>query len=170
MKRSAWLGIGVGTVVAAVALWFGLVSIQSNRSIGLVTISVGIVFAMYAMAAFNGVEDAGTVAFHSSLYAIVAASTLMIIFTATDSPSYVVASPVLALGVGGVVGIPPVGNPLRTLARAAAVVLVTIIAIAVYWVDHTVYAVIAPLIPLPAIGLADKIFDSSKRIVAEPTD
>ena len=167
MKRSVWLGIAVGTITASLAIWFGLFAIESSRTVGLIVISVGIVFAMYVMAAFNGVDDAATVAFHSALYAIVAASTLLILFTVTGSPSYVVASPVIALGVGGVVGIPPVGNRFRMLSRAAAVILVAIIAVSIYWVDVTVYALVAPLLPLPAVGIADRIFDKGEQVLAE---
>lgn len=167
MKQSAWLGILVGTLVGALAVWFGLFAIGSSRTVGLIVISVGIVFAMYVMAAFSGVDDAATVAFHSSLYAIVAASTLLILFTVTGSPSYVVASPVIALGIGGVVGVPPVGNRMRMLSRAAAVILVAIIAVSIYWVDVTVYALVAPLLPLPAVGITDRIFDRGVAIVAE---
>jgi hypothetical protein len=151
-------------------MWFGLFAIQSSRVTGLAIISVGMIFAMYAMAAFNGVEDAGTVAFHSSLYALVTASTLVIMFTVTDSPSYLVAAPVLALGIGGAVGLPPVGNRLRMLSRSVAVIVVTIVAVAVYWVDHTVYAMVAPLLPLPAVGIADRIFTAGEKVVAEPID
>jgi hypothetical protein len=167
VKRSAWLGIVVGTLIAALALWFGLFAIQSSRVTGLVIIAFGIIFALYAMAAFNGVEDASTVAFHSSLYALVTASALVIMFTTTDSPSYLGAAPVLALGVGGVVGVPPVGSRLRMLSRSVAVALVTIAAVAVYWVDHTVYAMIAPLMALPAVGIADRVFDAGEKVVAE---
>jgi hypothetical protein len=167
VKRSAWLGIAAATLVAALAMWFGLFAMGSSRAVGLTVISVGIIFAMYVMAAFNGVEDAATVAFNSSLYSMVAASTLVIMFTISNSPSYAVAAPVVALGVGGVVGIPPVGNRYRMLSRAAAVILAAIIAVAVYWVDHTVYAIVAPLLPLPAVGIADRIFDRGIAIVAE---
>jgi hypothetical protein len=167
VKQSAWLGIGVGTLIAALGLWFGLFAIQSNGTTGLAIITVGIIFAMYAMTIFNGVEDAATVAFHSALYAIVTATMLVILFTTTGSPSYLVAAPVLSLGVGGVVGVPPVGNRLRTLTRAIAVALVTFIAVTVYWVDHTVYALMAPLISLPAVGLADRIFEKGREVAAE---
>ena len=170
MRRSVWLGIAVGTLVAALTIWFGLFAIQSSRVPGLVIISAGIIFALYAMAAFDGVEDAGTVAFHSSLYALVTASALVILFTATDSPSYVVAAPVLALGIGGAVGLPPVGSRLRMLSRSAAALLATIAAVAVYWVDPTVYAMVAPLLPLPAVGVADRIFDLGEKVVAETND
>jgi hypothetical protein len=170
VKRSAWLGIGVGTVIASLAMWFGLFAIQSSRVTGLVVIFVGIIFAMYAMAAFSGVVDAGTVAFLSSLYALVTASALIIVFTATNSPSYVVAAPVLALGIGGAVGLPPAGSRLRTLSRSAAALLVTIAVVAVYWVDPTVYAMVAPLLPLPAVGVADRIFEAGEKVVAEPND
>ncbi len=167
MKRSAWLGIGVGTLVAAIAMWSGLFAIQSSRITGLGIISVGIIFAMYAMALFSGVDDGPTVAFHSALYGIVVATTMLVIFTATDSPSYVVAAPVLAIGVGGVVGVPPHDDSIRTLVRAIAAVLVALIAVAVYWVDHTVYAIVAPLMPLPAIGVADRIYNGARAIAAE---
>lgn len=167
MKRSVWLGIGAGTIIASLAMWFGLFAVESNRTVGLVVISMGIILAMYTMAALNGVDDAATVAFHSSLYAIVAASTLVIIFAVTGSPSYVVASPVVALGVGGVVGVPPVGDRLRMLSRSAAVILVAIIAVSIYWVDHTVYALVAPMLPLPAVGITDRIFDQGIAIIAE---
>ena len=167
MKQSAWLGIGVGTLIAALGLWFGLFAIQSNRTTGLAIISVSIVFAMYAMTIFNGVEDASTVAFHSSLYAIVTATFLVILFTATGSPSYVVATPVLALGVGGVVGIPPTADRFRLLARSAGALAAAGIAVAVYWVDPTVYAVVAPLMPLPLVGLTDGFFDRVREAAAE---
>ncbi len=167
MKQSKWLGIGVGTLIAALALWFGLLAIQSSRVTGLSIIAIGIVFAMYAMVIFSGVEDGQTVAFHSSLYAIVAATTMTVVFTSTGSPSYLVAAPVLAIGVGGTVGLPPLGNQFRMLTRVGGVILVSIIAVSVYWVDHTVYAIVAPLMPLPAVGLADRIFDRGRAVVAE---
>lgn len=167
MKQSVWRGIGVGTLVAAIAMWFGLFAIQSSRITGLGIITVGIIFAMYAMVLFSGSEDGQTVAFHASLYAIVTATTLMIVFTATDSPSYVVAAPVLALGVGGAVGLPPHGESLRVLLRVGAVAAVTMVAVSVYWVDHTVYAVVAPLMSLPAVGLADRLFDRAQEIMDE---
>ncbi len=170
MKRGTWPGIGVGTLIAALALWFGLFAIQTNRTTGLVIISVGIIFAMYAMTAFSGVEDAGTVAFHSALYAIVTATTLVVLFTTTQSPSYIVAAPTLAIGVGGAIGLPPLGNVYRTLTRVVAVAVATVAVVFVYWVDHTVYALVAPLLVLPAVGLADRAFARGQAVVAETAD
>jgi len=167
VKRSTWLGIGVGTLIFALGLWFGLLAIQTSRITGLAIISVGIIFAIYGMTAFSGAEDPGTVAFHSALYAILAAATVIVLFTVTDSPSYVVAAPTLAIGVGGAIGLPPRGSPYRTLARVAAVALVTTVVVLVYWVDHTVYALIAPVLPLLAVGLADRVFDRGMQVVAE---
>jgi hypothetical protein len=56
------------------------------------------------------------------------------------------------------------------LSRSAAVIVVTIVAVWVYWVDHTVYAMVAPLLPLPAVGIADRIFTAGEKVVAEPID
>lgn len=154
-------------MVAALGVWFGLFAIQTNRMTGLAIMSVAIIFAMYAMTAFSGVDDPGTVAFRSSMYGIVTAATLVVLFTVTDSPSYVIAAPILAIGVGGAVGLPPNGIPFRTLVRVAAVTLVTTVVVAVFWVDHTVYAFVAPLVALPAVGFADRLFDRGRSIVAE---
>ena len=33
--------------------------------------------------------------------------------------------------------------------------------------DH---AMVAPLLPLPAVGIADRIFDAGEKVVAEPND
>ena len=167
MKQSKWLGIGVGTLIAAIALLFGLIAVQSSRVTGLTVIAVGIVFAIYAMVMFSGVADGQTVAFNASLYAIVAASTLTIVFTATGSPSYLVAAPVFAVGVGGTVGLEPIGDTTRMLTRMLGVIVVCGIAVAVYWVDPTVYALVAPLMPLPAVGLIDGFSDRVREAAAE---
>ncbi len=170
MKQSAWLGIGVGTLISSIGLWLGILAVPSSLVTGLAVISVSVVFAMYAMAAFSGVEDAATVAFHSSLYGVVAASTMVVIFVSNGSLSYLFAAPVVAIGVGGAIGLPPVGNRSRTLSRVAAVGLVAFVAVGAFWVDRTVYALIAPLLPLPAVGLADKMFDRAVNVIAEEPD
>ncbi|RLE15697.1 MAG: hypothetical protein DRJ28_03420 [Actinobacteria bacterium] len=170
MTRGTWPAIGVGTLIAALGLWFGLFAVQTSRMTGVAIISIGIIFAMYGMVAFSGVDDPGTVAFHSALYAIVTASMFVVLFTVTESPSYVVAAPTMAIGVGGAIGLPPEGNPFRTLTRVAGAALVTVIVVLVYWVDHTVFALIAPLVTLPSVGLADRMFDRGTAVVAEPTD
>jgi hypothetical protein len=151
-------------------MWFGFFAIQTSRLTGLAMISVAVIFAMYGMAAVSGVDDPGTVAFRAALYAIVTASTLVVLFTITGSPSYVIAAPILAIGVGGAVGLPPHGSPYRTLVRVAAAAVVTTVVVSVYWVDHTVYALVAPLVALPAVGFADRLFDKGHSIVAETTD
>ncbi len=165
-----WPAVGVGTLIAALGMWFGLFAIQTNRVTGLAIISVAVIFSMYAMAAFSGADDPGTVGFRSSMYGIVTAFTLVVLFTVTDSPSYVIAAPIMAIGVGGAVGLPPQGSSFRTLVRVAAAALVTTVVVSVFWVDHTVYALVAPLVGLPAVGFADRLFDKGRSIVAETTD
>jgi hypothetical protein len=43
----------------------------------------------------------------------------------------------------------------------------TVAVVFVYWVDHTVYALVAPLLALPAVGLADRAFAKGQAVVAE---
>lgn len=169
MRRSAWLGIGAGTLIAAVGLWAGLFVLQANRTTGLAIVAGGVVFAVYGIAAFSGVEDAWTTAFRAALYAMTVLIAVVMMFQAGAGPSYLVAAPVLAIGVGGAFVIPPVGDRFRLVGRIGAVGLVSVAAVSVYWVDHTVYALVAPLLPLPAVGLGDKIIVKGRRIIAEET-
>lgn len=167
MTQSTWRGIGAGIFVASLGIWFGLFAVQTSSTIGLAAMAFGIVFAMYAMAFVDGVEDAASVAYRSALASLVTAGAFVIVFQATQSPSFLVAAPVFALGVGGALGLPPVGQSYRTASRVAAVGVATVIAVLVFWVDHAVYAFVAPLLPLPAVGIADRIFDRGKEILAE---
>lgn len=167
MTRSAWLGIGVGTLIASAGFWAGLFVLQSERTAGLAIVAIGIVFAVYGIAAFSGVEDASTVAFRAAMYALTVAITLVVVFQSNANTSYAVAAPILAIGVGGAFVVPPVGDTYRTGLRIASAALVTLIVVAIYRVDHTVYAFVAPLLPLVAVGLADKIFDRGRAIIAE---
>lgn len=170
MKRGKWVGIVVGTLIASGTFWLGLFTVETDPVTGLTIIAVGIIFAMYTQAVLAGVENIGTVAFHSALYAIVAGSTLVVLFSATRSPSYLVAAPTFAIAVGGAVGMPPVDQKSRTLLRFGAAGAVSFLVVAVYWVDLTVYAMIAPLVALPVIGLADRVFDRAVEVMDEDTE
>lgn len=167
MKERKWLGIVLGTLVSSAGFWIGLFAIERNRTTGLALIALGIVFGMYTMAVAAGVEDVSTVAFHAALYAMVSGSTLAVIFSTTGSPSFLVAAPTFAIAVGGATGLPPVGDRRRTLARLVAAGIVSFIVVAVYWVDITVYAMIAPILALPAVGLADRVYDAALGVIAE---
>lgn len=166
-KRGAWLGIGAGTLLVSIGLWVGLFVVQSDRTFGLATIGGGIVLGVYGIVAFSGVEDPSTVAFRASLYALTVAAALVVAFQVNEEASYAVAAPVVAVGVGGAFAIPPVGDTYRLATRIVAVGLVTIVVVAIYRVDHTVYALLAPLLPLPAVGLADRVIDRGREIIAE---
>ncbi len=170
MRRGKWVGIVVGTLIASGSFWLGLFAIETDRVTGLTIIAVGIVFAMYTQAVLTGVDDIGTVAFRSALYAILAGSALVVLFAATGSPSYLVAAPTFAIAVGGVMGVPPVGQKSRTLLRFGAAGAISFLVVAVYWVDLTVYALIAPIVALPVIGLADRVFDRAVVVMDEDTE
>jgi len=53
------------------------------------------------------------------------------------------------------------------LIRSAGAVAAAGIAVGVYWVDPTVYALVAPLMPLPAVGLIDGFSDRVREAAAE---
>jgi hypothetical protein len=55
----------------------------------------------------------------------------------------------------------------RQLARATSLVVGSGIVWLVFTVDPTVYFLIVPLIPLPAIGFADRVFDRAVGVIGE---
>ena len=65
---------------------------------------------------------------------------------------------------------PPLDQKSRTLLRFGAAGAVSFLVVAVYWVDLTVYAMIAPLVALPVIGLADRVFDRAVEVLDEDTE
>lgn len=167
MNERRWPGIGVGTLLAALGMWFGLVSLETNTAVGLGMIGAGLVFAMYGIVAFSRVDDAGTVAFRAALSALVTAMVLVTLFESAGRESFAVAAPVFALGVGGAYALPPIGERYRVAARIAAVGVVTYAAVSIYWVDYTVYVLVAPLVALPAVGIADRFFDGGRKIIGD---
>ena len=70
MTPGQWPGIAAGTLVWAVALWFGFLAVNTSPVVGLAIIGTGLVFAMYTVAGFSGAADIGNTGFRSSLIAL----------------------------------------------------------------------------------------------------
>ncbi len=134
---------------------------------GLAIIAGGIVLAVYGTAAMSGLEGAASNSFRAAMYALTALTAFVVLSPTDEGHLYAVAAPVIALGVGGAYVLPPVGDTHRSIARLVAVGLVALLAVGVYWVDHTVYAMIAMLLPLPAVALGDKFFHKVREVLAE---
>ena len=162
------IGLGVATMVWTLALWFGFLAFESARSIALALMAVGLAFALYAIAGFSGADDIGTTGFRATLIGLGAILLLFLTFWGSGIDSLVVAAPIVGAGFGGAYALTPRDDPARLAARGVAVVVAAGIAVWVYWVDPTVYGLIAPLVTFPPLLIADRLYERGRDIVAEP--
>jgi hypothetical protein len=167
MTARTWHGIGVGTLNVAVGLWFAILALSTSTVTALAIAAVAIVMAAYAMAAFSRADDPAGTGFKAALFGLITGVGMFSLFLATDNDLFVVAAPIAAVGVSGIYSLAPTGPRLRRLARLASLVIASAIVWLVFAVDPTVYGVIVPLVPLPAIGFADRIYDRAVGVIAE---
>jgi len=167
MISQKWPAIGVGTVVLAISMWFGLLTARTTPVLSVGMIAVGIVFAMYAVAGFSRVDDFMNVGFKASMYALVTGIGLLIAHQLTGNASFVIIAPIVAAGIGGTYALVPINDKVRSLARQAGAIVVAVIMSYVFKVDEVIYALVAPLLPLPVLGIADRFVDRGRDIVAE---
>ena len=160
------LGLAVAALVWALALWFGFLAFATARGVALAIMAIGLAFAMYAIAGFGGAPDIGTVGFRSTFIGLGAILVLFLAYWGSGIDSLVVAAPIVGAGFGGAYALGPYDDRGRILARWVAVVVVAGIAVWVYWVDHTVYGLIAPLVTFPPLLLADRLYERARDIVS----
>jgi hypothetical protein len=162
-----WQAIGVGTLVLALTMWFGFLSARTSPIVATSLIAVGLVLAMYAVAGFSRVEDPFTTGFKAALFALITGVGLLIAYMVSGNASFVIAAPVTSAGVGGSFALVPVGERGRGTVRQAAAILVALAMTYLFRVDDVIYALVSPLVALPAIGIADRFYDRGKDVVAE---
>jgi hypothetical protein len=162
-----WPGIAAGTLVWAVALWFGFLAVNTSPVVGLSIVGAGLVFSMYTVAGFSGAEDIGSTGFRSSLIALAVAVVLFVLAEVSGREVLAFAAPVLAAGIGGAFALAPNRDPIRLAVRIGFAAVATIAVGLVYSVDRTIYGLLAPLVSLPALGLSDRLYLRAKQVVAE---
>lgn len=170
MTGNRWLGITVGTLVVSITLWFGFLAIPSNQIIGLAIVGAGLAFAMYAVAGFSGADDPMGTGFAAALISLVSGITMVIIFRSTSMPVFIVLAPIAAISLGGVRALAPTRDKQRNAVRLGVSAAVALALWLVFIVEPTAYGLMAPLLPLPALGVADRVFDRGRRIVNEQVD
>lgn len=151
-------------------MWFGFVSARTSPVMATALIAIGLAFAMYAVAGFSRLDDPFTVGFKAALYALVTGIGLLIAYQVTGNASFVIAAPVASAGVGGSFALVPVGERARATVRQAAAILVAVAMTYLFRVDDVIYAMISPLVALPALGIADRFYDRGKEVVDEDPD
>jgi len=167
MNARTWPGIGVGTLIVGIGLWFSILALSTSTVTGLGIGAVALVMASYAMAMFSGADDAPSVGFKAALFGLITGVGMFGMFLGTGNDLFVVAAPIAAVGLSGTYALMPVHPFLRRAIRLASLAIGSAIVWLVFTVDPTVYGLIVPLIPLPAIGLADRVYDRIVDVVAE---
>ncbi|MDJ0791456.1 MAG: hypothetical protein QNJ71_06140 [Acidimicrobiia bacterium] len=166
-----FLALAVATLVWSLSLWFGFLAFGTSRAIALAIMAIGLAFSLYAIAGFSGADDIGTTGFRATLIGLGVIALLFVSFWGSGIDTFVVAAPIVGGGFGGAYALTPADQPSRLLTRCAVVVVAAGIASWVYWVDPTVYGLIAPLVTFGPLAIADRIHDRAREILAEtPSD
>lgn len=167
MRSGKWFAILTATIVWTMALWFGFISIQSQRTVGLAIIGVGLIFSMYLLAGFSGGTGPADVGFRAAVAALLVALALLMIGGMTGIELFAVASPIVGAGVGASFAIPPAGEISRIITRISFVVALAMILYWVWQVDSTVYGAVAPLFVFTVVGIADAGHERTQQVLAE---
>jgi len=167
VTQSRWLAIIVGTLIVAMAFWFAALAIPSNLITGLLIFGVGLAFAMYSVAGFSRADDPMGTGFASALMALGTVTALALFGETLGVVGVLAIAPVAGIGVGGTRALAPTGDKSRNLARLGATAAASGIAFFVFTVDPTAYGLVAPLLALPALGIADRLYDRGRDVVAE---
>lgn len=155
--------ITLGTGIAAAAFWLSLFAGASKTTIGILILSVGVILSMLAVAGFSREEDHLEVGIRAAIAALAVGALLFLLAGVTGSLTMALLVPVAMLAVGGAIALPGDADPQQASMRiivsgigAAAVVFSGFIA-------EELWALFAPLVPLPGLLLADRLAERSKE-------
>lgn len=157
--RNRWLAIVVATLIWALAFWFGLLALSTQKATAFVIMAIGLVFAMYGLAAFERAADTMDLAFRAALVALGVGILALVGSLMFDDARYAVAAVVLAPGLGGAACLTPAHERVRLGIRSVAIGVLALIGLALYATDATVFGLLAPLYVLPLLGVTDGYID-----------
>ncbi len=152
------LAIGSGTAIAAAGLWIGLFVLERSVPLGVGILAVGAIMSLLAVAGFSREADQLRIGIRSAIAGLLVGAVLFLVAGTTSSPTMTLLVPAAILGVGGLVALPGGDDPQRATMRivvsgiaAAGVVFLGLLA-------AELWALFAPLVPYPALALADRIW------------
>jgi hypothetical protein len=150
------LAIGSGTAIAATGFWIGLFVLGKSVPLGVGILAVGAVMSLLAVAGFSREADQLRIGVRSAIAGLSVGALLLLVAGIT------LLVPAAILGVGGLGALPGGDDPQRSTMRivvsgiaAAGVVFLGLLA-------AELWALSAPLVPFPALALADRIWARSQ--------
>lgn len=152
------LAIGSGTAIAAAGLWIGLFVLARSVTLGVGIFAAGAIMSLLAVAGFSREADQLRVGVRSAIAGLSVGAVLFLVAGTTSSPTMTLLVPAAILGVGGLGALPGGDDPQRSTMRivvsgiaAAGVVFLGLLA-------AELWGLFAPLVPYPALALADRIW------------
>lgn len=156
------LAVGSGTAIAAAGLWIGLFVFARSVPLGVGILAAGAIMSLLAVAGFSREADQLRIGIRSAIAGLSAGAVLFLVAGTSTLLSVALLVPAAILGVGGLVALPGSNDPQRATMRivvsgiAAAGVMFLGLLAAELW------ALSAPLVPYPALALADRIWARSQ--------
>jgi len=157
------LGIVVGTAIAAAGFWLALLLLGSSVTTGLTVIGVSVALSMVAIAGFGGEPDPMGLGVKAAISAMIAGAALFVLFGVTGSGTITLLLPAVTLGVGGSVAHPGDKDPQRFTMRLIVSGIAAVLVVVGGLVTVTFWAMMAPLLPLPALVAADWLTDRARE-------
>ena len=155
------LAIGFGTAIAAAGFWIGLFALGRSVQLGVGIFAAGAIMSLLAVAGFSREADQLRVGVRSAIAGLISGALLFLVAGTTSSPTMTLLVPAAILGVGGLSALPGGNDPQRSTMRivvsgiaAAGVVMLGLLA-------AELWGLFAPLVPYPALALADRIWARS---------
>ncbi|HHC08877.1 MAG TPA: hypothetical protein ENK55_09190 [Actinobacteria bacterium] len=156
-----WLAIGAATGIGAAGWWTGLLFGAVAPALATSLVAVGALLAVFALAGLSGKPDPMGVAVKAGVAGLGTAAFLVLSWSVGGNQMLVALVPLALFGLPGLVALPTpreVGSPTARLVTLAAVGAALV---GVGVVDVEVWALVAPLLPLPALGLSDLLSEPS---------
>jgi len=163
VSDARWMPTLIATAVGAAGFWFAAFVTGDQITLTLLVVAITSVIAIFIVVGFSGGDEPLDRAMRSSIIALGIGAFMMVIFGVSGNGAIALIVPVVILGVAGIVGLAPTGDPARFTARTMAVAAAVAVTVAIAFIDSSLAQFIAPLLPLPAVGLADRAVDQREQ-------
>ncbi len=152
-----------GTAIAAAAFWASLLVGTASSFIGVVVFSIGVIVSMVAVAGYSRDDDRVQYGIRSAIAALFMGAVLFTLAGLTGSLTIGLLIPVAMLAVGGMWALPGMSDPQVTTMRLIVTGIGAALVIFAAFFAEELWALFAPLVPLPGLGLADRLAERSKE-------
>lgn len=157
MTARPWPAIAAGTAAWAPAFWVASFLAAGSPGAASAVAAVGAVTVVFIVVHLGADRPPGAVVFVAALTSLATGALLLVLGGVSGNVVPAVMLPVLMPGVGVLRVLAPSGDPRHVGGRVVALAAAGILAVGIAVVDVSVWVLVAPLLPLPALGFADRV-------------